>query len=81
MCSGACRLNITFSYNIPAVGEDRAKRIAATQEAVLRVRSDPYTINPETPQLHPFYTVSTVPLACGSLLENCVIQALSVLSY
>ncbi len=32
-----CRLNITFSYNIPAVGEERAKRIAATQEAVLRV--------------------------------------------
>ncbi|BDA49274.1 hypothetical protein COCOBI_13-3850 [Coccomyxa sp. Obi] len=30
------KLNITFSYNIPAVGEDRAKRIAATQEAVLR---------------------------------------------
>ncbi|KAK9918466.1 hypothetical protein WJX75_004263 [Coccomyxa subellipsoidea] len=30
------KLNITFSYNIPAVGEERAKHIAATQEAVLR---------------------------------------------
>ncbi|EIE24884.1 hypothetical protein COCSUDRAFT_62293 [Coccomyxa subellipsoidea C-169] len=30
------KLNLTFSYNIPAVGEERAKRIAATQEAVLR---------------------------------------------
>jgi hypothetical protein len=32
-----CRLCVTFSYNVPAVGDERGKRIAATQIAVLKV--------------------------------------------
>lgn len=32
-----CRLNITFTYSMPAVGEERGKKINATQVAVLKV--------------------------------------------
>ncbi len=32
-----CRLNITFTYSMPAVGEERGKMINATQVAVLKV--------------------------------------------
>ena len=31
------RLNITFTYSMPAVGEERGKKINATQVAVLKV--------------------------------------------
>ena len=33
-----CRLNITFTYSMPAVGDARGKKINATQIAVLKVR-------------------------------------------
>ena len=32
-----CRLNITFTYSMPAVGDARGKKINATQIAVLKV--------------------------------------------
>ena len=33
-----CRLNITFTYSMPAVGDARGKKINATQIAVLKVQ-------------------------------------------
>ena len=33
-----CRLNITFTYAMPAVGDDRGRKMNATQVAVLKVR-------------------------------------------
>ena len=35
------RLNITFTYSMPAFGEERAKLLVATQEAVLKVPCRP----------------------------------------
>lgn len=33
-----CRLNVTFTYAMPAVGNERGKKMNATQVAVLKVQ-------------------------------------------
>ena len=33
-----CRLNVTFTYSMPAVGDERGKKMNATQVAVLKVK-------------------------------------------
>ena len=36
--SPLCRLHVTFTYNMPAVGRKRGRAMAGTQLAVLQVR-------------------------------------------
>ena len=37
-CMRQCRLNVTFTYSMPAVGDERGKKMNATQVAVLKVQ-------------------------------------------